>query len=247
MSRTAFDPAFEDLPKVLPIFPLEGVLLLPGGRLPLIGVGGLASGADAYAKIRAGASDYDLDQVMISAVPEGANAGTAGRMLVDVADDAGEDPTDTLFRLLADERDRVQMVIFGMGEDDVRTVMAHPQVAVASDGWTLDPDAGGAPHPRSYGTYVRVLGEYVREQGVLDLEEAVRKMTSLPAARLRRDDRGGIRPGARADLVAFDPGRVADRATFDDGEAWGNFPQTYSHVGLIIAAMRLSRPWRDAA
>jgi N-acyl-D-amino-acid deacylase len=93
--------------------------------------------------------------------------------------------------------------------------MAHPQVAIASDGWTLDPDAGGTPHPRSYGTYVRVLGEYVREQGVLPLEEAVRKMTSLPAARLGRDDLGVIREGARADLVAFDPTRVADRATFE--------------------------------
>ena len=152
---------------------------------------------------------------MISAVPDGAHAGAAGRMLVDVADDAGERATDALFRLLADERDRVQMVIFGMDEDDVRTVMAHPQVAIASDGWTLDPDAGGTPHPRSYGTYVRVLGEYVREQGVLPLEEAVRKMTSLPAARLGRDDLGVIREGARADLVAFDPTRVADRATFE--------------------------------
>ena len=165
--------------------------------------------------VRAGASDYDLDQVMISAVPDGANAAAAGRMLVDVARAAGEQPTDTVFRLLAEERDRVQMVIFGMDEDDVRTVMAHPQVAVASDGWTLDPAAGGTPHPRSYGTYVRVLGEYVREQGVLPLEEAVRKMTSLPAARLGRDDLGVIRVGARADLVAFDPGRIADTATFE--------------------------------
>lgn len=165
-------------------------------------------------EVRAGASDYDLDQVMISAVPDGANADAAGRMLVEVAGDAGERPTDTLFRLLADERDRVQMVIFGMDEDDVRTVMAHPQVAVASDGWTLDPDAGGTPHPRSYGTYVRVLGTYVRDQGVLPLEEAVRKMTSLPASRLGCDDLGVIRSGARADLVAFDPARIADRATF---------------------------------
>jgi N-acyl-D-amino-acid deacylase len=164
--------------------------------------------------VRAGASDYDLDQVMISAVPQGENADAAGRMLVDVADAAGEQPTDTLFRLLAAERDRVQMVIFGMAEADVRAVMAHPQVAFASDGWTLDPAAGGTPHPRSYGTYVRVLGEYVREQGVLPLEEAVRKMTSLPASRLGCDDRGVVRVGARADLVAFDPDLVADRATF---------------------------------
>lgn len=165
-------------------------------------------------EVHAGASDYDLDQVMISAVPDGANAEAAGRMLVEVAATAGERPTDTLFRLLAEERDRVQMVIFGMDEDDVRTVMTHPQVAVASDGWTLDPEAGGMPHPRSYGTYARVLGAYVRDQGLLPLEEAIRKMTSLPAARLGYDDLGVIRLGARADLAAFDPDRVADRATF---------------------------------
>jgi N-acyl-D-amino-acid deacylase len=166
-------------------------------------------------EVRAGASDYDLDQVMISAVPPGANADAGGRMLVDVADGAGEDPVDTVLRLLAQERDRVQMVIFGMDEEDVRAVMRHPHVAVASDGWTLDPASGGTPHPRSYGTYVRVLGRYVRELAVLTLEEAVRKMTSLPAARLGRDDLGVVRPGARADLVAFDPARVADGATFD--------------------------------
>ncbi len=166
-------------------------------------------------EVEAGASDYDLDQVMISAVPDGANAGAAGRMLADIAADAGDRPTDTMFRLLAEERDRVQMVIFGMDEADVRTVMTHPQVAVASDGWTLDPKAGGTPHPRSYGTYARVLGTYVREQGVLPLEEAVRKMTSLPASRLGCDDLGVIRAGARADLVAFDPERIADRATFE--------------------------------
>jgi N-acyl-D-amino-acid deacylase len=170
--------------------------------------------AAVVAEVRAGASDFDLDQVMISAVPDGPNADAAGRMLVDVAAAAGEDPVDAVLRLLTEERDRVQMVVFGMAEDDVRTVLTHPQVAVASDGWTLEPDAGAMPHPRSYGTYVRVLGHYVRDEGVLPLEEAVRRMTSLPARRLGVPGLGGIRPGARADLVAFDPARVADRATF---------------------------------
>lgn len=166
--------------------------------------------------VHSGASDYDLDQVMISSVPDGPNAGAAGRMLVDVAADRADEPVDTLFRLLAQERDRVQMVIFGMDEADVRTVMVHPQVAVASDGWTLDPAEGGTPHPRSYGTFARVLGRYVREKQVLTLPAAVRKMTSLPAARLGMRDLGVIRAGARADLVAFDPQQVTDRATFAD-------------------------------
>lgn len=183
--------------------------------------GMLAILADADARealarqVAAGASDYDLEQVMISAVPQGRNAAVAGRMLVDIARAAGEQPIDSVLRLLAEERDQVQMVIFGMDERDVRTVMAHPQVAIASDGWTLDPAEGGVPHPRSYGTYARVLGRYVRDDGVLTLEDAVRKMTSLPASRLGLRNRGTVRTGARADLVAFDPATVADRATFD--------------------------------
>jgi N-acyl-D-amino-acid deacylase len=103
-----------------------------------------------------------------------------------------------------------------MAEDDVKRVMRHPAVAVASDGWTLNPKAGGKPHPRSYGTYVRVLGKYVREEKVLGLSEAVRKMTSLPAQRLRRFDLGLIRPGCIADIVVFNPDTVIDKATFQN-------------------------------
>jgi N-acyl-D-amino-acid deacylase len=119
-----------------------------------------------------------------------------------------------LLDLLAEHGGGVQAVIFAIGEDDIRRVLSHPQIAVASDGWTLHPDAGGCPHPRSYGTFARVLGRYVRQEHVLALPEAVRKMTSLPARRLGLRDRGVIRPGAIADLVVFDPATVADKATF---------------------------------
>ncbi|MBW3604642.1 MAG: D-aminoacylase [Actinobacteria bacterium] len=187
-------------------------------------------------EVRSGASDYDLDQVMVASVPDGANADAAGRMLVDIAAADAADPTDTLFQLLAEERDRVQMVVFGMDEDDVRTVMTHPYVAVASDGWTLDPSEGGTPHPRSYGTFARVLGRYVRDEGVLQLEEAVRKMTSLPAARLGMDDLGAIRLGARADLVAFDPQRVRDRATFEDPHRFADGVELVVVGGQVVIA-----------
>jgi dihydroorotase/N-acyl-D-amino-acid deacylase len=101
-----------------------------------------------------------------------------------------------------------------MDEGDVERIMKHPYTAVASDGRLVQPGEGH-PHPRWYGTFPRVLGHYVRERGVLSLEEAVRKMTTLPASRLGLDDRGRIREGAWADLVLFDAATVADLATFE--------------------------------
>jgi N-acyl-D-amino-acid deacylase len=161
-----------------------------------------------------GGREFEPEAIMISAVPPGPDAGYEGMMLAEIAAARGEDPVDAALGLLERHRGAVQMVVFSMSEDDVRRVMRHPAVAIASDGWTLAPQAGGRPHPRSYGTYARVLGRYVREEGVLRLEDAIRKMTSLPAQRLGRRDLGLIRPGCVADLVVFDPDRVADVATF---------------------------------
>ena len=99
-------------------------------------------------------------------------------------------------------------------EADVRRIMRHPQTMIASDG-RLSRPGDGHPHPRAYGTFPRVLGRYARDERVLSLEEAVRKMTGMPAARLGLDGRGTIVGGAYADVVVFDPATVADRATFD--------------------------------
>lgn len=172
-----------------------------------------SSGPEA---LSAGAREFDPEAIMISRVSDGPSKVYEGRMLTDIAADRGEDPVDAALHLLESGRGGVQMIIFAMSEEDVRCVMRHPAVAIASDGWTLSPSAGGRPHPRSYGTFARVLGRYVREDGVLGLEEAVRKMTSLPAQRLRRYDMGLIRPGCVADLVVFDPERITDLATFQD-------------------------------
>jgi dihydroorotase/N-acyl-D-amino-acid deacylase len=108
-----------------------------------------------------------------------------------------------------------------MDEGDVERIMRHPHVAIASDGRLVRPGEGH-PHPRWYGTFPRVLGVYVREKNILPLEEAIRKMTSLPAGRLGLGDRGRIARGARADLVVFDPTTVIDAATF---EAPHQYPQ----------------------
>ena len=101
-----------------------------------------------------------------------------------------------------------------LDETDVRRIMRHPQTMIASDG-RLSRPGDGHPHPRAYGTFPRVLGRYVRDEGVLTLEQAVRKMTGMPAARLGLRDRGILRAGTYADVVVFDPARVADRATFE--------------------------------
>jgi len=100
-----------------------------------------------------------------------------------------------------------------MGEADIERIMRYPNTAIASDGGVVEFGAGN-PHPRSYGTNARVLGEYVRTRGVLTLEDAIRRMTSLPARTFRLQDRGLVRAGMAADLVVFDPARVEDKATF---------------------------------
>jgi dihydroorotase/N-acyl-D-amino-acid deacylase len=100
-----------------------------------------------------------------------------------------------------------------LDEDDVKRIMRHPQTMIASDG-RLSRPGDGHPHPRAYGTFPRVLGRYVREERVLELEDAVRKMTSMPAARLGLQGRGVLAVGSYADIVIFDPTTIADRATF---------------------------------
>jgi N-acyl-D-amino-acid deacylase len=116
-------------------------------------------------------------------------------------------------RLLREEGEACFVVLFSMDETDVRTVMAHPTTMIGSDGV---PAAGSKPHPRLYGCFPRVLGHYVRDEGVLDLPTAVHRMTGMPAAKFRLADRGAIRPGAFADLVVFDPARIRDTATYEE-------------------------------
>jgi N-acyl-D-amino-acid deacylase len=107
-----------------------------------------------------------------------------------------------------------QMVLHKMSDDDVNRILGRPYTMIASDGSIVDLKSASVPHPRSFGNNARVLGEYVRQRKVLTLEEAVRKMTSLPAQTFRLLDRGLLRPGMAADIVIFNPETVGDRATF---------------------------------
>lgn len=137
-----------------------------------------------------------------------------GRMLVDIAADEGL-PLDELVRrvLTAPGADRTICIHFVIDEADIEANLRHPLMMVGSDGI---PDLKGRPHPRLFGTFPRVLGEYVRDRGILSLEEAVRRMTSLSCDRFGLAGRGRIRIGHYADLVVFDPDTVADTATYDD-------------------------------
>lgn len=139
-----------------------------------------------------------------------------GDSIADIARDEGTEPAAAVLDVLAAHGGEVMIVNHAMAEDDVDTVLRHPGSAVASDGWVLGAPGEGHPHPRNFGTFARVVGRYVREQRVLELAEAVRKMTSLPASRLELTGRGTVAPGQIADLVVLDPDAVADLATFAD-------------------------------
>ncbi len=127
-----------------------------------------------------------------------------------------DDPYEGLLDLLLEIEGNATMISFMADEDDVRTVMSSPLSSFISDSWVTAPDAGGKPHPRAYGTFPRVLGKYVREEKLLTLEQAVRKMTSLPAMKIGLKDRGIFREGFWADVVVFDQAVIKDQATFDD-------------------------------
>jgi N-acyl-D-aspartate/D-glutamate deacylase len=151
--------------------------------------------------------------------PVSPNRKYEGMRVAEAAKQAGKDPFDFVFDLLIEEGGSVGCVYFIIDEADLALAMQQPWVTVGSDGSALStegPLRAGVPHPRNFGTFPRVLGRYVRELKVISLEEAIRKMTSLPASILGLTDRGQIKEGMWADLVIFDPATVADRATFED-------------------------------
>jgi dihydroorotase/N-acyl-D-amino-acid deacylase len=142
-----------------------------------------------------------------------------GRTLERIGKEEAKDPRDVLMDLVIADRANTSNVIFIMSEDDVRTALRHPLVSLCTDSGAVAEDgifSEEKSHPRAWGSAARILGKYVREEKLLPLEEAIRKMTSLPASRMGLSERGLLRPGMAADLVAFDPETVRDRATFED-------------------------------
>lgn len=137
-----------------------------------------------------------------------------GRTIAEVAAELGFDPVRALIYILLEEQLNAWMVAFLMDENDVERILADPSTSIGTDG--APPGTGGQPHPRTFGTFPRILGRYVRERRVLSLEEAVRRMTSLAADTFGIPMRGRIVSGAVADIVVFDPRTVADRCDYLD-------------------------------
>jgi len=154
----------------------------------------------------------------------------AGRSVAQLAAEAGQDALEWTCDALIEHDGAVDIVHHSMSEDDVRYVMAKHWVSIGSDSRAnapYGPLSSGKPHPRSYGTFPRVLGHYARDEAVITLEDAVRKMTSLAAGRLQLRERGLVRNGWWADLVLFDPERVSDTATYEDPH---RYPVGIEHV-----------------
>ncbi|HKB06203.1 MAG TPA: amidohydrolase family protein, partial [Gemmataceae bacterium] len=142
-----------------------------------------------------------------------------GKSLAAIAADRKVDPVETLMDLLAEDESRISTVYFMMSEENVRRLIKLPWVSFGSDEASQAPVGvflKSMPHPRAYGNFARLLGKYVREEKLIPLEEAVRKLTSLPATNLGLDRRGLLKDGYYADVVVFDPATIADRATYEN-------------------------------
>jgi N-acyl-D-amino-acid deacylase len=141
-----------------------------------------------------------------------------GKTLAQVAGLRGTSPEETAMDLVIQDGSRVGAIYFEMSEENVRKELAQPWVSIGSDEGSFAPEGvflKSNPHPRAYGSFVRVLGKYVREEKVLTLEEAVRRLSWLPASNLRIERRGKLAPGYYADVVVFNPDSVADHATYE--------------------------------
>ncbi len=171
---------------------------------------------------RSSANTVDITDIRVSAVGSEKNKYLEGKNLFEIAEATDKPMVDAVCELLIEEDLNVSMILFIADEQDVQTILRHPLQTTCTDGLL-----GGKPHPRLYGAFPRVLGHYCRKLGILDLSEAIRKMTSAPANRLGLRDRGVLRPSMKADIVVFEPDRIVDTSTYDEPR---RYPEGIRHV-----------------
>ena len=160
-----------------------------------------------------------------------------GKRMNQVIDALKLKPVDALFKVLIDNRGSVPTVYFHHSEDDMRKALATPFVSIGSDGSavaTEGPLAAGHPHPRYYGTFPRVLGRYVRDEKILTMEEAIRKMTSANAAKVRVFDRGLLRAGMMADVTVFDAAKIIDHSTYEQPHQYSTGVEYVIVNGVVV-------------
>ncbi|MGM0882080.1 MAG: N-acyl-D-amino-acid deacylase family protein [Bacillota bacterium] len=162
--------------------------------------------------------------IIISAIQSDANKALEGKSIAEAAELRGLHPVDCMMDLLLEENGQIAIVFFHMSDDDVKQVVSYEKSLIASDSLNCET---GKPHPRTFGTFPRVFAKYVRDDKVLSLEQAVRKLTSFPAQRFKLGKRGLLVPGYAADMTIFDPAAIQDMATF---EAPRQYPKGISHV-----------------
>ena len=159
------------------------------------------------------------DRVLLVEFKSDALKPLTGKTLAEAAKLRGEDPVDTIMNLVREDRSRVGAVYFMISEDNIRKQIVLPWVSFGSDAASTAPElpfTKSSTHPRAYGNFARVLGKYVRDDHVLTLPDAIRKLSGLPASNLELDRRGFLKEGMFADVVVFDPAAIADRATFEN-------------------------------
>ena len=143
----------------------------------------------------------------------------AGKTLAEVAKMRGKDPVETIMDLVLEDRSRIGTIYFLMSEENIKKQIRRPWVSFGSDAASIAPEGNvlrSSAHPRAYGNFARLLGKYVRDEKVISLTEAIRRLTGLPATNLELDHRGFLKPGMFADVVIFDPQTIADCATFEN-------------------------------
>ena len=168
------------------------------------------------------------ESVLIAGCPR--NPSYEGCYVGALAEQAGKSPYDWVFDALLETDLQIQMIMPYAAEENLRRQLVHPQMMVGTDSAvhaTTGPLSSGYPHPRSYGTFPRILGRYVREEGIIPLEEAIHKMSGLPARKLNWSDRGLLKEGYAADIVVLDPQTVIDCATYEKPH---QYPRGIQHV-----------------